>query len=289
MKRALTVLCLTALTASAQNFDDIMSERVASGMQYVDGVVWSRDGFLIFSDVLKRIVYRLDPGVAPKPTDENHNGAQGLAYDAQGRLHICESVNRRVVRMDRKGRQEVIAESFQGKKFNSPNDIVVRKDGNVYFTDPAFGGTADTRELDYNGIYRIPPKGDVELVAKWTTRPNGIAISGDGKSLFVTDSDRRAVVAFELDSKGAAAGPHDVIRNIKGVPGGLRTDVNGHFYVGALGLGVYTREGKLIHTFMPTEVVTNCAFGDPDFETIYACGRKAVYKIRVAVKGAIQY
>src|SRR5437899_2416705 len=116
------------MAAGAQNFDDIMSERVASGMQYVDGVVWSRDGFLIFSDVLKRIIYRLDAGLPPKPTEENQNGAQGLTYDVQGRLYICESVNRRVVRMDRKGKQEVLAENFQGKKFNSPNDIVVRKD-----------------------------------------------------------------------------------------------------------------------------------------------------------------
>ena len=289
MKRLLIALSVTAVSVMAQDYSEIMSERVATGMLYVDGVVWSRDGFLVFSDAGRRMIYRLDAGVAPKPTEENKNGARGLAYDTQARLYICESVNRRLVRMDHKGKQEVLAETFQGKKFNSPNDVVVRKDGNIYFTDPAFGSDAGTRELDYNGIYRIPPKGDIELVAKWKTRPNGIAISGDGKSLFITDSDRRVVVAFDLDGKGAATTQHDVVRNIQGVPGGLRTDVNGRFYVAARGLGVYSKDGKLVHTFLPTEVLTNCAFGDADFQTIYASARKAVYKIRIAVKGAVQY
>jgi gluconolactonase len=190
--------------------------------------------------------------------------------------------------MDRKGKFEVLTETYQGKKFNGPNDITVRKDGNAYFTDPAFASALESREMDFNGIYRITPKGEVELVAKWSTRPNGITISGDGKSLYVTDSDRRSLVAFDLDSKGAASNQRDVFGKIRGVPGGLRTDVNGRFYIAAKGLGVYTREGKLVHTFLPTEVITNCTFGDTDLETMYASARKAVYKIRLGVKGTVQ-
>lgn len=266
-----------------------MSERVASGLQFVDGVVWSRDGFLVFADVVKKTVYRLDATGPPRPTGENRNGAQGLAYDTMSRLYICEAPGRRVVRMDRGGRMEVLAERYQGKKFNAPNDITVRKDGNIYFTDAAFAGAIETRELDHNGVYRITSKGELELVAKWATRPNGIAISADGKSLYVTDSDRHAVVAFDLDGKGAATNPRDVVRNIQGVPGGVRTDEKGRFYVAARGVGVYTREGRLVHTFLQSEVMTNCAFGDEDMETLYMCSRKAVFKVRLGVKGAVQY
>ncbi len=283
------LLCLSCvLPLAAQDFENIMSERVASGLQYVDGLSWSHDGFLVFSDLYKKVIYRLDPTGPPKPTEENRNGAEGLAYDAQFRLYLCEPLLHRVARMDRKGKFEVLAETYQGKKFNGPNDITVRKDGNAYFTDPAFASALESREMDFNGIYRITPKGEVELVAKWTTRPNGITISGDGKSLYVTDSDRRTLVAFDLDGKGAASNQRDVFGKIRGVPGGLRTDVNGRFYIAAKGLGVYTREGKLVHTFLPTEVITNCTFGDTDMETMYASTRKAVYKIRLGVKGAVQ-
>jgi len=283
---AIGVFCAAA---SAQDFENIMSERVASNLQYADGIAWSRQGFLVFADVLKMVIYRLDPTGPPKPTDENHNGAQGLAYDAQGRLYICESVTRRVVRLDRGNKPEVLAESFQGKKLNSPNDITVRKDGNVYFTDAAFASAIEKRELDHNGVYRISPKGEVELVAKWVTRPNGITLSGDGKTLYVTDSDRRALVAFDLDGKGAATNQRDVLKNIKGVPGGVRTDVQGRFYVAARGVGVYTPQGKLLHTFLPGEPVANCAFGDADLETLYVTSRKLVYRIKLGVKGSVQY
>ncbi len=280
---------VTVLPLPAQNYDEIQSERVASGLSHVDGIVWSRDGFLVFADPLKKKIYRLDPGKAPDPTDEDHNGAQGLAYDVQSRLYICENDTRRVARLDRKGKMETLAETYQGKKFNSPNDIVVRRDGHAYFTDPAFAGAIDHRELDFNGIFHIGPKGELDLVAKWQTRPNGIAISNDGKTLFVTDSDRHAVVAFDVDGKGAVTNQRDVIRNIHGVPGGLRVDAAGKLYVAAWGLGVYAPDGKLIHTLLPGEITTNCAWGEPDFQTLFVAGRKAVYRVRLGVKGSVQY
>ena len=148
----------------------------------------------------------------------------------------------------------------------------------------------DTRELDFNGIFHITPKGEIEALAKWPTRPNGIALSADGKTLYVTDSDRHAVVAFDLDkSSGAGSNPRDVVKNIAGVPGGIRTDVNGRLYVGAKGLGVYGADGKLVRQLLAGETITNCAFGDADFETLYVSGRKNIYKIRLGVKGAMQY
>lgn len=282
------------MPSTAQVFEDVQAERIASGLSYADGMVWAREGFLIFADAGRRVIYRLDPGPPgkpnqPKPTQEDTNGAQGLTYDTQSRLYICEPSMRRVVRMDRRGRLETLADSFQGKKFNAPNDVVVRRDGQAYFTDPAFGSAIDSRELDFDGVFHVNPRGEIEAAAQWKTRPNGIALAADGKTLYVSDADRHAVVAFDVDGRGAVSNARDLIRNIEGVPNGIRTDVTGRIYVGARGLGIYSAEGKLLQKMLAGEIVTNCAFGDNDFETLYVSGRKAIYRIRLGVKGAVQY
>jgi gluconolactonase len=274
---------------AAQVFEDIQAERVATGLHYADGMVWAREGFLVFADVAKKTIYRLDPGSAPKPTQEDSNGAQGLTYDTQARLYICEPSMRRVMRMDRKGKMEMLLDAFQGKRLNAPNDVIVRRDGQVYFTDPAFGSTMDARELDFNGVFHVNPKGEVDAVAQWKTRPNGIAMSADGKTLYVGDADRHAVVAFDLDGRGGAGNQRDLIKNIDGVPNGIRTDVTGRLYVGARGLNIFSPDGKLLQKLLGNEIVTNCAFGDNDFETLYVAGRKAIYRLRLGVKGALQY
>jgi gluconolactonase len=270
-------------------FEEAQAERVATGLIYADGMVWAREGFLAFTDVAKKKIYRLDPGTAPKPTLEDTNAAQGLTYDTQARLYICEPATRRVSRMDRKGKLETLVDGFEGKKFNAPNDIVVRRDGNIYFTDPAFGSAADARELDFNGIFHLTQKGELEAAARWKTRPNGIALSNDGKTLYVGDADRHSVVAFDVDPRGALSNQRDLIKNIEGVPNGIRTDVTGRLYLGAKGLQIYSPEGKLLRTMLGDEIVTNCAFGDNDFETLYVAARKAIYRIRLGVKGALQY
>ncbi len=289
MIRAVLSALLVSLLLRGQVFDNIQAERVASGLQYADGMVWAHEGFLVFADAGRKKIYRLDPKSAPKPTEEDPNAAQGLAYDMQARLYICESETRRVARMDRRGKLETLVDGFEGKKLNSPNDVTVRRDGQIYFTDPAFASAIDKRELDFNGVFHVTPKGEIEALARWKTRPNGIALSNDGKILYVGDADRHAVVAFDLDSRGAASNPRDLIKNIEGVPNGIRTDVTGRLYVGAQGLKIYSVDGKLLQTMLAGEIVTNCAFGDNDSETLYVAGRKAIYKIRLGVKGALQY
>lgn len=280
---------LCSLLCFAQDFAALQAERVAAGLQSATGIVWARDGFLVFSDTVKRRIYRLDPEAKPKATETSNGGAQGLTYDVQGRLYFGELVKRRLMRIDRKGRIESVAEAFEGKKLNGPSDVVVRRDGHIYFTDPAFAGAIDTRELPFNGVFHLTPKGELETVARWQTRPNGIALTADGKTLYVTDADRHAVVAFTLDGKGAASGEHDFITGIEGVPAGLKADEKGRLYVGERGVGVYSTAGKREHILLAGEVITNCAFGDNDLETLYASGRKIIYKVRLGVKGAVQY
>ena len=225
----------------------------------------------------------------PEVLREKDGGASGLAYDLQGRLYICESEARQVTRLNQNGKIEVLAQDYQGKKFNSPNDIMVRRDGNVYFTDPAFGSANDHRELDFHGVWRIATKTGIELVAKWQTRPNGIALSADGKLLFVTDSDRHAVVAFDLDRNGQAANQRDIVKNIVGVPGGIRTDVEGHLYVAAKGVASIPPTGRLQQTYLDTEYTSNCAFGEGDLESLFVSSRGSIFRIKIGVKGALQY
>jgi gluconolactonase len=202
---------------------------------------------------------------------------------------MCETANRKLVRMDKRGATETIAAVFEGKKFNGPNEVTVRRDGHIYFTDPAFAGAIDSRELDFNGVFHVKPGGQVEALARWKTRPNGLALSADGKKLFVSDADRHAIVQFDLDSKGEATAPRDFITGIHGAPAGLRLDTGGQLFVAAAGLAVYSPEGKLIRTLLESRRVLNCTFGGPDLDILYAATTKEVIELKIGVKGALQY
>ncbi len=261
------------------------SEKVVSNLRFVDGIVWSRAGYLAVADVRQRKIFKIDGSAHPPVLKDNDGGASGLALDIQGRLYICESEARRVTRLDAKGQTETLADNYQGKKFNAPNDIVVRRDGHVYFTDPAFGSANDHRELDFYGVWHISPKGDLDVLAKWQTRPNGVALSADGKVLFVADSDRHAVVALDLEH----GNQRDVVTKVVGVPGGVKTDVDGRLYVAAKGVGVYSADGRLERTLLEGVRAVNCAFGEASTESLFIGARGDIFRVKPGVKGALQY
>jgi gluconolactonase len=179
----------------------------------------------------------------------------------------------------------VIAEKYQGKRLNAPNDIVVRKDGQIYFTDPAFGREQDSRELDFFGVFHISRRGELELVAKPKGRSNGIALSPNGTILYVDNSDERNVRAYDLDKNGAASNERVLVSHIDGVPDGMRVDEKGNLYVAANRIQVYTAEGKPLGTVQTEETPSNCTFGDPDLGSLYITARTSVYRARLDVKG----
>jgi gluconolactonase len=289
MKRIVAAVLAACGLAAAQDFDDIRVERVAAGLRFTEGPAWSLEGYLLFSDTVMRTLQKFVPGKGVEPVADRPGGPSGNAFDEQGRLYTCETHDRRVVRLDRKGKIEIVAAEYQGKRLNAPNDVVVRRDGTVYFTDPAFGSQQDHRELDFFGVYRVSPKGQIDAVAKWQTRPNGIALSSNGRTLYVTDSDARNVSAFELDRSGAAANSHVLISNIPGVPGGIRADEKGNLWIAAKQLYVYSAQGKLLHSLELGETPSNLAFGDPDFQTLYVTAGTSVFRLRTGVKGAVPY
>jgi gluconolactonase len=273
----------------AQDFANINVQKVGADLSFAEGPAWSLEGFLLFSDTVSDRLHKFVPGKGVEPLRAHPGGPSGNAYDDDGRLYTCETHSRRVVRVDRKGKLEVLAERFEGKRLNAPNGIVVRRDGVVFFTDPAFGNQQDARELDFYGIYRLRPKGELEAVARWKTRPNGIALSQNGRTLYVADSDARVVRAFDIDRAGAVSNERVVISKIPGVPGGVTLDEKGNIYVAARNVGVYSPAGALVHEIQFGETPSNVTFGDVDFMTLFVTARTSVYRVRLDVKGASQY
>ena len=288
--RVLAIMILVTLTAMAQDQEgpEIRVEKVVAGLTFTEGPAWSKDGFLYFSDIPANRILQFVPGKGLVEFRKNSNGANGNALDALGRLYTCEGHARRVTRTDRKGKIEVLAERYQGKRLNSPNDIAVRKDGNLYFTDPAFGSSDDKRELDFYGVFRVTPKGVLELVAKPKGRPNGIALSPNGRILYVSNSDERNIRAYDLDHNGEASNERVFVSGIEGVPGGLRTDEKGNLYLAAKKIFVYYPDGKPSGEILLAETPSNLAFGDADLQSLYVTARGSVYRIRLEVKGSGQ-
>ena len=265
-------------------------QRIAAHLHYADGPAWSHEGFLLFSDTVADKFHKFVGGVGESEAGDHPGGAMGSAYDMEGRLYICEFRQRRVTRTLKNGKTEVLASRFEGKRLNAPNDIIVRRDGHVYFTDPAFGAQQDARELDFYGVFHITPKGELEAVAKWKTRPNGITLSPNGRTLYVSDSDQRLVRAYDLDGKGIASNERVVVEKIAGVPDGIRTDEKGNLYVAAKSVYVYSLPNARLLGEVPVgETPSNIAFGDADLETLFVTARTSVYRVRLGVKGALQY
>ena len=287
MTRGLALFVFAAALC-AQQIGEITVEKLTGGLVFAEGPLWSMDDFLLFSDNVTGQMRKFTPGKGISEVN-GPAGVSGSAYDTKGAFYFTQPRERRVARLDQKGKMEIIAERFDGKRLNAPNDVVVRRDGNLYFTDPAFGSQQDSRELDFFGVFRVTPRGQVEAVARWKTRPNGIALSRNGRSLFVTDSDAQTVHAFDLAANGSAANDRVVVSGIAGAPGGIRLDENDNLFVAARNVFVYSPKGDLIRTIELAETPSNLAFGDADLRTLYVTARTSVYRVRVGVKGAVPY
>jgi gluconolactonase len=276
---------MLASSGAAQDFAAIEIQKVATGYAFAEGPAWSPMGFLVFSDIPNNKLMQFTPGQPASVYRENSSGATGNRFDAQGRLYTCESHSRRVTRTDKKGKVEVLAERWEGKRLNAPNDLAVRKEGDVYFTDPAFGNQQDTRELDFYGVFHISRKGELEMIAKPKGRPNGIALAPDGRTLYVSNSDEKNVRAYDVDKSGGASNERTLISGIEGVPDGICVDEKGNLYVAANQTQVYSPQGKPLGTIHTDETPSNCAFGDPDLGSIYITARTSVFRARLDVKG----
>jgi gluconolactonase len=278
---------------------DARLERVAGGFEFTEGPVWTRDGALLFSSPNTNAIYRLRDGVVsvfrPKSgytgvdIGRYHQpGSNGLTFDPDGRLTICQHGNRRVIRVNPHGDTTVLADSFGGKRLNSPNDLVYRSDGTLFFTDPPFGlPDPDESELGFSGVYRVH-EGEVSLVTDELAGPNGLAFSPDERWLYVGnwDFDRVVVTRYDPDT-----GDGDVFFDMTGAPGedaidGLKVDREGNVYVcGPGGIWLISPDGRHLGTLRLPESPHNLAWGDADGRTLYVTALTSIYRIRLAIPG----
>jgi gluconolactonase len=264
-------------------------EQLATGFQFLEGPVWHPDGYLLFSDIPAARIYKWTDGDRAEIWREPSGQSNGLTLDLDGRLLACEHGNRRVSRTAQDGTVEAIAERYQGRRLNSPNDIVVKSDGTIYFTDPPYGIQPEQREQPCNGVYRILPDGMLELLLDELERPNGLAFSPDESILYIGDSARRHVRAFDVRPDGTLAGSRvfaDMDHPQPGSPDGMKIDQEGHLYVtGATGIWIFEPDGTHLGVIATPERPANCAWGDTDLRTLYVTARTSLYRIRTTVPG----
>ncbi|HWC95358.1 MAG TPA: SMP-30/gluconolactonase/LRE family protein [Candidatus Sulfopaludibacter sp.] len=281
MIRLCSTVVILAVLLAAQDFSLAKIDLVARGYTFTEGAAWNaKDGYLVFSDTPSDRLMKWVPGHEVADFRADAHGPCGNAFDEQGRLYTCETRTRRVTRTDRNGKIEVLASEWEGKKLNAPSHVVVSRNDHVYFTDPAYGSQSDHRELDFYGVYHIPPKGPMTLVAKTTGRPNGIALSPNGKILYVSNSDDHNVRAYDVDGKGGTSNERVVISRIAAVPGGMTVDEKGNLFVAARGIHIYSPDGKQVHNFEVKEFVSSCAFAETDLKSFMVTARGNLYRAR---------
>jgi len=269
---------------------DAKLEKVAGGFQFTEGPVWNRKGYLLFSDIPANRIYRWTPDGKVTFFREPSGHSNGLTFDRQGRLLACEHGNRRVSRTEKDGRMVTRADAYEGKRLNSPNDIVVKSDGSIYFTDPPYGIQPKDQELPFQGVYRLSPKGKLTLLVQDFDRPNGLAFSPDEKVLYIADSSgHRHIRAFNVRPDGTLEGGRifaELKAEAEGVPDGMKVDSRGHVYsTGPGGIWVFDPTGRLLGLIKTPEVPANCAWGDADGKTLYITAVTSVYRIRMKVAG----
>jgi gluconolactonase len=313
--RAAAVGSITRLDPALDALIDPASpiEVIATGYRWAEGPVWVREGgYLLFSDVPANIVHRwtrrkgaqpfLSPsGLAGKvPAGISEAGANGLTIDAQGRLIVADSGSRAISRVDLATRRKtILADRFEGKRFNSCNDVAIGRNEAIYFTDPPYGlaggDASPLKELDFNGVFRLLPDGVPELIDRSLSRPNGVALSPARDRLYVACSDeaRPEIRVYDLARDGSAAGPGrrfvdfsaEFARKLPGLPDGLEVARTGHLFASGPG-GVYiiAPDGTKLGLIATGKAIANCAFGE-DGKTLFLTASDMVVRVRLKVSG----
>jgi gluconolactonase len=267
-------------------------EKIASGFLFVEGPVWRDSVGLLFSDLSGNKVYRWTQATGAVVYISPSSNANGLTYDLRGRLLLAQSGLRRVARRDSSGSVVSLAALFGGKKLNSPNDIAVKSDGAIFFTDPPFNVPAgQQRELTFSGIYRISPSGALQLLDSTLNEPNGICFSPDESKLYVDNSSQRIIYVWDIVHDSLIVNKR-VFSSVgtRGYADGMKMDAAGNlFCAGDLGIWVFGPDGTVLDTILVPGQTTNCNWGDADRKTLYITSGNSVYRIRIAVTGVEEH
>ncbi|MGA2259788.1 MAG: SMP-30/gluconolactonase/LRE family protein [Thermoguttaceae bacterium] len=273
-------------------------EQVATGFGFTEGPAWNdKGGYLVFSDIPGNAMWRWEPESGVAEYRKPSNMGNGSTYDPKGRLITCEHATSRVVR-EEGDNLVVLADHFEGGELNSPNDAVVGPSGDTYFTDPTYGRQeyfGVPRELGqpFRGVYRVLTTGELQLLAKDFDEPNGLCFSIDGRTLFVNDTERMHIRAFNVGQDGTLSGGEvwaEVTGEGPGGPDGMKIDVEGNIYcTGPGGFHIFDPDGKHLEAVPTPEVVGNLAWGESDRKTLFVCASTSVYRITTLVPGYRPY
>ena len=261
--------------------------KIADGFEFTEGPVWM-DGGLLFSDIDGNKIYRWDDSTGISVFLDPSGSCNGLAIDSSGNLILAHHYSRKVTKIDSAGNQITLASEYDGKKLNSPNDLVVKSDGSIFFTDPNFGVSNNERELDFCGIYRISTTGELQLLDNSLTLPNGITFSPDESKLYVNDSQIHTIYVWDVVDDTLIANKREFVEiPTYGYADGMKVDELGNVYstVSASGLWVFDDEGSLIKNISINGGTTNCNWGGEDGNTLFITDGDAVYILKENVTG----
>ncbi|MBK7104940.1 MAG: SMP-30/gluconolactonase/LRE family protein [Ignavibacteriae bacterium] len=272
------LIAILILVSSQLLFSQI--EKVAEGFQFTEGPVW-KDGAILFSDIPANKIYKWNEKDGLSTFLDPSGNSNGLAICKDGNLILAQHGKRRMAKLLNDGKEISLADNFYGNKLNSPNDLAVKSDGSIFFTDPPYGIKSEEEELGYYGIFRLSKNGKLKLLDNSLHRPNGIAFSPDEKLLYVTNSGSNEVYVWDV--KDSTITNKRLFANMQpdGFGDGMKVDKNGRLFIAATkGIWIYESNGTLLESFEVPGQTTNCAFGDEDGKTLYITSGNAVYKYR---------
>lgn len=271
---------------------DAKLQTVAGGFGFTEGPVWDRAGFLYVSDETLNKIFRVNLKDGSKQDLISLGDPDGNTYDRQHRLVDCASVLRAIIAISSDGKYQVLAGRFEGKKFNSPNDVVLGPDGALYFTDPTLDlPQGQPQEIPFQGVYRLDSDGSLRLLTKDLTQPNGLAFSPDGKKFYVDDSEQKNIRVYDFSrgslSNGRIFGEEPGGKG-DGVPDGMKVDRHGNIFVtGPKGIWVWSAEGEHLGTIDMPEQPANLTWGGADGHILYITATTSVYRLETSTQGFI--
>jgi gluconolactonase len=273
---------------------DAKLETVATGFGFTEGPMWDPSGFLYVSDETLNKIFRVYPD-GRKEEVIALGDPDGNTFDRRHRLIDCASVLRAIIEVTPDGKYKVLADRYEGKRLNSPNDVIVGPDGALYFTDPTLDLVAgEKQEIPFQGVYRLDDTGNLRLLTRDLGQPNGLVFSPDGKKFYVDDDEKRNIRVYDVAAEGTLS--HGRVFGEEpggkgeGVPDGIKVDDKGNLFVtGPKGIWVWDANGNHLGTIVMPEQPANLTWGDPQYDTLYITATTSVYRLRTKTKGFVPY